>query len=423
MTSGRKQIDVRRIIPMASWCILIVGLMGGLTACAEFAEDPVESEVGVPSTRSTSLDMRLPAPSMDQSLASGDMGFTQSDAAVTCDRPGRVGLCMFCDTNGNLFQPETDSNCPELSCLSLVGFERVETSFASACVNIQPPSPARACGGVGRCATEIEFCEQGQSEPYYQVFRDGCETLVSCDDADTASAMNKPSGAACAVTSGPRFARIRLRVIETEQPIRFEHVKLGTVTAEGQRSFPQYVITSVEAAGEDGRTLLGGGADISLSAGDRIEVEFGMSVTLSLVQIILNTNGEARLDVEGGLQDAAWMPWETKDIQAATTEVHFMPRGTCDGRGQCIAADRFDCSQVLATVGGGPLCSSSEELGNSYCEFFVPNIGRSRSCAEVCAQANLQCITAKSDTDNDCRVSGNENCDHQMNDFVCRCAP
>ena len=148
-----------------------------------------------------------------------------------------------------------------------------------------------------------------------------------------------------------------------------------------------------------------------------------MAVSLSLLTATIEAADVARIKVEGRLQEGGWIEWETQDIQPTSAALHFMPRGTCDGRGECVAPDRFDCDQVLDAVEAGPLCSSSEDIGSAYCEFFVPNNGSERSCDQVCAQANLRCLGAKSDRDNDCRTSGNEDCDHRMNDFVCRCGP
>ena len=115
--------------------------------CAEFSDDVTDMGIAVDAAVSVQRisDLAVDDASVDAGM-SVDADVSLPDAEVVCDQPGRVGLCMFCDTNGNVFQPETDQDCPELTCLSLVEFDRVDDTFASACVRTQSPQPARSCG-------------------------------------------------------------------------------------------------------------------------------------------------------------------------------------------------------------------------------------------------------------------------------------
>jgi len=405
-------------------------VIGPMTACAEFVDEAADEDavrmdavVTAQPRQDQVQDQGLPTPMLDAGSQPVDSDVVTADAEVQCDQPGRAGLCMFCDANGNLFQPETDRDCPELTCLSVVDFERVEESFATACVRLQSPQSARACGDLGQCANEFDYCGDTQYEAYYSVFTDGCVELVSCLDAENASTDFKAAGTDCAVSSGPRYSRIRVHVIESEDPIRFTSVKLGTVGDQGQASFPQFVTVSVIAAGQNAEMLLSGGADFTLAKDETIEIEFSMPVSVSLLTAAIELNSPVQLKVEGAIETGAWLEWDIRDIQAGTAEFAIMPRGTCNSRGECVAPDRFDCEPVLDAVNAGPLCSSSEEVGSAYCEFFVPNNGSERSCDDVCGQANLRCLGVKGDQDNDCRTIGDRDCGESMNDFVCRCGP
>ena len=88
------------------------------TACAEFVDDSADVDsprLDASVSAQPSLDQGLSTPMLDLGSQPLDSDVATVDAEIRCDQPGRAGLCMFCDTNGNLFQPETDRECPELT--------------------------------------------------------------------------------------------------------------------------------------------------------------------------------------------------------------------------------------------------------------------------------------------------------------------
>ena len=112
--------------------------------CAEFSDDVTDMGIAVDAAVSVQRISDLVDDASVDAGMSVDADVSLPDAEVVCDQPGRVGLCMFCDTNGNVFQPETNQDCPELTCLSLVEFD----DGRHLCVGVCSNSITAACSSL-----------------------------------------------------------------------------------------------------------------------------------------------------------------------------------------------------------------------------------------------------------------------------------
>ena len=163
---------------------------------------------------------------------------------------------------------------------------------------------------------------------------------------------------------------------------------------------------------------------ITIEEDTAVTIELSQAAPVSLIKMSVSTESPGQQLKMLAFTDAGIAAEsDVFVVESGDHEIHLLPRGTCNGAGTCLPPAGIDCDAVVDAGQGGELCDSSQDEGDLYCQFFVPNIGFKRSCNEVCEASGMRCLEARSDTDDDCRTRDRESCSDRMNDFVCKCGP